>query len=423
MSDEIMDDFEFPVKDGVEMVEEGTGQEVDNENIQNEEDNASEGSEQNENEESHEQDIINKANEEASSESNEEDNSEENEANENEEDGSTLSYDESGNEINSQEVETEEIDHSSLIEDEMRRATGDVFKSPDEFVEAYNGLLETVSGKTYLDNLNEAAASEYGEGVSFSDLVEYKNRDFDNMDDLSVVSESIEKEFGDITPEQLEAHMRPYALLKLSDKRIGELIEDGEVTQTQVDDLKARLTRKAMTARSELKGFQDSINIDELEISSPEIADTTPTPQESEADRVARLEAYNQVITSMPGNTFEFGTSEDPKSFTIEKTDEDRNGVSDFLKGDTFNGVDRNFIDRHWTNEDGSVNIQKLSEDMYKVINYERDVKLGIAHGKSEKSKEVKDINNINFDKRDSGGSQNDGGMSQAAAMAIEANS
>lgn len=320
-----------------------------------------------------------------------------------------------------QEVEPEKIDNSSLIREEIQTITNGEYDSIEELYKVNNDLLETTSATDYLGNLNEAVAEKYGEGVTFADVIEYKSRDFDNMDEMSVLEEHLEKTYDSITPEQIAAHMRPFALLKKSDAEIAELIEDERITQTEVDDLKARLTRKAMDARGELKEFQDSINIDELQVSSPKIAEKV-VPQESEAELNARLERYDSIIKSMPDYTFEVGDDKNPANFTLKKTDEDRNGVSEFLKGDNVNGVERNFIDRHWANEDGSVNMERLSQDMYKIISYERDVKLAYAQGKSATSKEVKDIDNINFDKTESVSPQITDDRSQAAAMAREAN-
>lgn len=321
-----------------------------------------------------------------------------------------------------QEVEPEKIDNSSLIREEIQTITNGEYDSIEELYKANNDLLETTSATDYLGNLNEAVAEKYGEGVTFADVIEYKSRDFDNMDEMSVLEEHLEKTYDSITPEQISAHMRPFALLKKSDAEIAELIEDERITQTEVDDLKARLTRKAMDARGELKEFQDSINIDELQVSSPKIAEKV-VPQESEAELNARLERYDSIIKSMPDYTFEVGDDKNPANFTLQKTDDDRNGVSEFLKGDNLNGVERNFIDRHWANEDGSVNMEKLSQDMYKVISYERDIKLAYAQGKSATSKEVKDIDNINFDKTESVGAPVTDDRSQMAAIAREANS
>ena len=403
MSDENLEEMDFPVKEGFEMSKEGESEDEAGEVLS----------------EKTEDEVVEEIEKDNEAEVIEEVTGAAKEKNDN--DDSTEDVEEVVEKDNEQDDEPAEIDTSSLIRDEIKKATGDQFSSAEELNEAYNNLRETESGKSYVERLNEAVENEYGEGATFADVVEYKSRDFDNMDDLSILEEHLEKTYEGITSEQIEAHMRPYALLNKSDAEIAELIEDGEVTKVQLGDLEARLTRKAMDARSELKEFQDSINIDELQISSPKIADEV-VPAESEADANARLERYDSIISSMPDSTFEVGDKENPVSFTLQKTDEDRNGVSEFLKGDNLNGVERNFINKNWTNEDGSVNFEKLSKDVFKIINYDRDVKLGYAQGKSATSKEVKDIDNINFNKKESSGGSQEGAMSQAAMMAIEAN-
>ena len=326
------------------------------------------------------------------------------------------------NENKEQEVEPEETNNSSLIRDEILKSTGDKFESVDALNNAYNDLRETVSGRSYVESLNAAVEEQYGEGVTFADVMNYQAINFDEMDDLSVVREQLEKQYDNITPEQLNAHMRPYSLLEKSDAEIAELVEDGDVQQYVVDDLRANLMRKAMDARTELKEFQSSINIEELQISSPRIAEEA-APIESEADRTDRLERYNSIINSMPDNTFDVGDKNNPVSFTLQKTEEDRNGVSEFLKGDTLDGVERSFIDKHWAKEGGGVDVEKLSRDMYKVVNYERDVKLGYAQGKSATSKEVKDIDNINFNKSETAGTQMTSDEEQRALISSSINS
>jgi hypothetical protein len=60
---------------------------------------------------------------------------------------------------------------------------------------------------------------------------------------------------------------------------------------------------------------------------------------------------------------------------------------------------------------------------MYKVVNYERDVKLGYAQGKSATSKEVKDIDNINFNKSETAGTQMTSDEEQRALISSSINS
>ena len=177
---------------------------------------------------------------------------------------------------------------------------------------------------------------------------------------------------------------------------------------------------KIRAAKSELKEFQDSIDIDNLEISSPKMTEQK-SHAPSEEEQKANLERYEAAINGLPDLKFDVGTKEEPFEFTFKITDEDRNGIDEFLKAEEKDGVSRDFIQKNWTDENG-VNVAKLSADMYKVVNYERDIKRAFANGKSEVSKEVKDISNIDFKKGESTKAPVSDARSQAAQLAAEAN-
>ena len=318
------------------------------------------------------------------------------------------------------QVEAEEIDTSSLISEEISKLTEGSFSSVEELNQAYNDILEVESGKGYIEKLNDAVEAEYGEGIAFSDLVEYKSKDFDSMSPMDVLVEQLQLSDGDITDAEIEAELRPYALLNRSEAEIAELIEDEKIEAHEVKDLEARLLRKTRAAKSELKEFQDSIDIDNLEISSPKMTEQK-SHAPSEEEQKANLERYEAAINGLPDLKFDVGTKEEPFEFTFKITDEDRNGIDEFLKAEEKDGVSRDFIQKNWTDENG-VNVAKLSADMYKVVNYERDIKRAFANGKSEVSKEVKDISNIDFKKGESTKAPVSDARSQAAQLAAEAN-
>ncbi len=323
-------------------------------------------------------------------------------------------------EVEKEEVEPQEIDTRSLIKEEISKSTDGEFSSTEELYEAYKASKETTTGKTIVESLNDAVEAEYGEGVTLSDVLEYKSRNFDEMSPLAILEEHLEMSEPGITESEIAAELRPYDLLKRSDAEIEELIEDGEITKIQVQDLKARLDRKSRLLRGELKEYQDSIDIDGLQVSSPKTIDKAE-PTESEEDANARIASYNAIIQNLSDNTFEVGDDKNPESFTLVKTEEDRNGISEFLKAEEVDGSMKNFVDKNWANDDGTVNMEKLAKDVYKINSYDRDVKLAYAKGKSETSKEVKDINNLNFGKGESAKTQ-ESGLSQAAQIAREAN-
>jgi hypothetical protein len=414
MSDENIEDFGFPVKEGFE---------IQKEEVKTEE-------------------VINETPEVKTEEEVKEEVAESNDAAILEEIGEAKKEVETPTEEVKEEVKTEEvaseapteeikekledepvkIDNSSLIREEISKVTDGEFTSVEEMNQAYNDILEQESGKSYLEKINDAVEAEYGEGITFSDLVEYKGRDFDNMSSIDLITEQLHLSDGEISEEEIAAEMRPFNLLKRSDSEIDALIEEEQITRDQVDDLKARLVRKSRIARTELKEFQDSIDIDNLQVSSPKVSEKE-VPTISEEDKQANLERYKSVINNLSEFKINVGTKENPADITFQVTDDDRNGVTDFLSSDEKNGVSRDFIQKNWTDDEGNVDMDKLSKDMYKVINYDRDVSRAHANGKSEVSKEVKDISNIDFKKGESTPAPVVNDASQAAEMARQANS
>jgi len=317
-------------------------------------------------------------------------------------------------------VEPEKEDTSSLIREEISSATDGEFSSTEDMFEAYNNLKETVSGKTLMETLDSQVEDAYGEGVTFSDIVEYKSRNFDEMDRFKLISEYEQMKDPEISEKGLAAELRPYDLLGKSEAEIAEMIEDERITQDQYDDLDARLDRQSREAKNALKEFQDSINIDELSIPAPKSTEPV-VPAETEEETKARLEYYDKAIGSLNGFKVEVGTKENPASLDLAASEEDRNGVREFLSEDESG---QNFIDKRWKDEDGIIKMEQLSEDSYKIINYERDIQIAYTQGKSAGAgKEVKDINNIDFNKGDGAAPNNDQGLSQAAKIALEANS
>ncbi len=91
----------------------------------------------------------------------------------------TKEVDTEDKEVEKEEVEPQEIDTRSLIKEEISKSTDGEFSSTEELYEAYKASKETTTGKTIVESLNDAVEAEYGEGVTLSDVLEYKSRNFD----------------------------------------------------------------------------------------------------------------------------------------------------------------------------------------------------------------------------------------------------
>ena len=318
---------------------------------------------------------------------------------ENEEAEGKTEKEEEEEEEKEQEEVTSEVSEEPAEEKEERslnkisELTEGQFKSEEDIIQAYNELSNKVSGKTFMEQINSQIEDIHGEGVTFSDVLEFKNKDFDNMDSMDLIVENLYLKDPDITDSEIRAELRQYKLLEKSESEINEMIEDGTITQDDIDDLKAKVTRDARIAKSALKEFQGEINIDDLEVHSP-VQPQEPEQQPSPEEIEAQVKKYNQTIDNLKETVIQVGTDDEPYEVKIEYSDEDRNGIKEFLSGNET----QSWSQARWFNEDGTVNIDLLAKDVNKIRNYERDMKISFQQGKSAGvKKEVKDIDNVDF--------------------------
>jgi hypothetical protein len=132
-------------------------------------------------------------------------------------------------------------------------------------------------------------------------------------------------------------------------------------------------------------------------------------------------ERYDNAINSLTELKVEVGTDKEPYSLDLTVSDEDRNGVRDILSPSEDG---KTWLEKRWVLEDGTVDMEKLSSDIYKLANHDKNVAIAFTQGKSAGAKaSVKDINNIDFENGQPSSDSNTDGLSEAARMAIEANS
>ena len=298
-----------------------------------------------------------------------------------------------------EEEEKPEQPESSLKD--ISELTEGNFKTPDELYEAYKAQNQKMEGKSVIQLIDEKVAEEYGEGTTYSDLVNFKSIDLEEMGNLELIERSLKFNDPDITDEQLEAELFDFEIMKLPQSQIDKMIEDDKISEREVSAIKARMISRARVAKNELKEAQDTIDLDGLEITVP--STNVKEQQKSPEEVKAELDAYSKDIHNFEGFEVEVGTKDNPHSMKIDVSDEDRNGMQEFL----FPGEDgKNWIDRRWVGEDGKINMQQLLMDVHKIKNYERDMKLAFTQGGNAKVKqEVKDIDNINLESKQGGGS------------------
>ena len=318
-------------------------------------------------------------------------------------------------ETTEQETTEEVVEERSLTVDRVSELTEGQFETTEDLLEAYNSLNNFDSSKSVMDLLNEQVVEEWGEDTTFQDLVAYKSVNYDEMDSLELLKQHEELKDPDVTETEIRAELRRFDLLSKSKEAIEEMIEEGELDRSTYEDLEASLVRKTRQARTALQEFQDSININDFNIqSAPTVQETEPAMSEDELKSLS--DRYENSINSMEDIKINVGTEKEPLNLDYTVSDDDRNGIRDYLTPDE----GKNFVQKHWVGEDGILDMDKLSKDIYKIQNHDRNVSIAYSQGKSAGSEaEVKEISNIDFN----GGKTaplKEGGLSEASRMAKE---
>lgn len=293
-------------------------------------------------------------------------------------------------------VITEEKPQGSLKDLNISELTNGEFENIEDLYNSYSSVNEKVTGKTIMETIDEQIRETYGDDITLADVVSYKATNFDEMDSFELLEHHLHLETPDISDAEIRAELRPFALLRKSEAELAEMIENEEITQDQLDDLEAKMLRQSRIAKTQLKDYQNSIDIDNLEFNTPRkeaVVEPVMSPEEAKAE----ADRYDSQIEQLSSLEINVGTNENPFNLKLEVSPEDRNGIRDFLKNDE-NG--QSWINKRWMGEDGKVDMQQLSTDIYKLKNFDRSIAIGFAQGKSHGVKEeVKSINNIDFEK------------------------
>jgi hypothetical protein len=320
-------------------------------------------------------------------------------------------------------TETKEVEESTKAEERslnISELTNGRFETAEQLSEslAESDRIQPMTGASVMEQINTQVEERFGEGYTLSDVLTYKSKDFRSMDPFSVIDEHLHLKDPEITDAEIRAEFRPFNLLKKSEAEIERMIEDEEITRDEVEDLEAALSRKVRAAREDLEDFQSELNIDDLEVYAQN--QTTEEPnQRSQEDLLADSKRYEAVIENLEARVLEVGTEEDPHQLSFEPDDKDREGVNSFLANDEDGS---SWIQKRWMENDGTINMNKLSDDILKMNNYERDMKISFNQGLTKGgSKEVKDISNIDFKEGTQKTTPSDG-LSEAAKMVNEWN-
>lgn len=284
----------------------------------------------------------------------------------------------------------------------ISKQTDGEFEKIEDLVTKYKELKENViTGDNLIEYLNKQSEQEFG--MSFNEIVEWKNTDYSKMDEFELLAEHELFKDSDVSEVEIDAELAEFELLKKSDSEIKEMIEDEKLTEKEYALVQAKFNKKVRTARAELTEYRDSLDLGKIKVPTTAKADAPNQPTEEEIN--AAKEQTKTDVESLGKLKFNVGGKENPKALEIMITKEQKESMVNSLNGGSW------VLDR-WKNEDGTIDRQKVYRDNYVLKNIENIVKTayneGIVNGRKEQV-----INEDNITLKDgrtipNGGGEND---------------
>lgn len=249
--------------------------------------------------------------------------------------------------------------------------------------------------KEVLEALNEFSEEEYG--LTYQDALEFQSMDFDDPDVIAesdVISLYMEMNEDGITDAEINAHLRKYKDLFLTDAEIQAKIEEDPSFEDRLEDLNADFEKELRTARNFLKEKQALINFDDV---SYELQGSTknnaPQPERDVAkEQQAIKDALNEHYKSFEKDVISIKDKDGNELLTMDYTP-DSDGISRAVEAAAG-------LSSRWLDADGNINVKKWASDMLLLENKEQMFKALYDRATAlAKESAVKDINNIEFGK------------------------
>lgn len=265
---------------------------------------------------------------------------------------------------------TEEI----VIEEEkpinVSKYTDGEFESIDDLVAQYKSLKNNViTGDSIMELLDKQSQENFG--LSFSEVVAWKNIDYSKMGEFDVLAEYHEFKDPEITDIEIDAELAEFSLLRKSKEEITEMIEDEEITQSQYDNTLARFTKSVRQARTELSNYRDSLGLDKIKIGA--IGTPQPQKQATEEDIKATKESYANYLKNV--SKFKMVVDDkDGTSMDYVLNDSDKNTIAETISNPQW-------LLNRWQDADGSINQSKVVRDANILINATKLIKAAYSEG------------------------------------------
>jgi len=271
------------------------------------------------------------------------------------------------------------LDEQSTQDFDISSYTDGEFSKVEDLVNEYKALKEnTLSSENIFEQLNAQSEEKYG--LSFSEVMAWKNTDYNSMDEWAVLSEYEEMKDPDVTDLEIKAELEEFSLLKKSQEEINEMIEDGDLTQREYDSLQAKFTRRVRNARHELSEFRDNLGFDDFQVNGYQQQEKQYQPTEEEI--AAQVKQMEQELNSLTKLRMNVGGKDSPSNLDFNVTQDERANMLNTLS-------DQNWLVNRWANEDGSINKNKAYRDTYILMNFNKMIKAAYSEGMAKGSKET----------------------------------
>lgn len=252
------------------------------------------------------------------------------------------------------ETTTEQETSTPDIESRVKELTGGKYKDIDGLykeLQEKEQKLEEVQNKNLvgsIDELNDRIQNELSDkGIrDISEFQRIRSMDVDNMDGYSKIAEHLRMKDPDITQKEVEFEIGDYKeILDKSNEEIKQEIEEGNLTQKEVDRVQTKFERAKREADRDLK--QRKGELDNIAETSRTESKQEPQISKEEAERMAREDAH-----SVKEQKVTVGEQE----VTLQLTEDKVSNIEKAL-------VDGSYLNKRWSNEDGSINREQLAKD------------------------------------------------------------
>lgn len=249
--------------------------------------------------------------------------------------------------------------------------------------------------KNGLEIINEINKGfEAAHNVSIVEASEFVNTNYDDYHETDIIEEAMVLREPDITQKEIDAEIKKFEVLLDKDLR-EKMIEEGTLTQDQVDILDAQFERLLRTSRQDIKAAQADMK---TKLDAYKVQTNAAKNEDAAATGKQLVDLTNDFLTTFSTEKFEIKGKDGKVIDTIilDINDNDKKLVSEII-------ADPSAAYKLWMDDKG-LNVGKMVRDIYRSREQEKINKIiynqAYAKGASD---EVKDLSNLDFVPKPSG--------------------